>query len=74
LRDAETERIVEEAKARALYVLRVNWVAVQETAQALLTHETLSGVALDAMLSTVDLPRDGDVLLPEREARPGFGA
>ena len=30
-----------------------NWSTVEETAAALLEHETLSGVALDAVLSTV---------------------
>src|SRR5262249_40416083 len=49
--DEETERIVEEAKARALYVLRGNWEAVQEIATALLEQETLSGMALEALLS-----------------------
>jgi cell division protease FtsH len=51
--DQETERIVEEAKARAIYVLNANWGSVQEIAQALLEHETLSGMALEALLSTV---------------------
>jgi cell division protease FtsH len=37
----------------ATAVLERNWHAVQETAAALLEHETLSGVALDAVLSTV---------------------
>jgi cell division protease FtsH len=63
--DDETERLVEEAKDRALFVLRENWASVQETSHALLEHETLSGVALDAVLSTVrhfDLDE-----IPERE-------
>lgn len=51
--DAETERLVEEARARATYVLRANWEALQEVARALLEHETLSGVALEALLSPV---------------------
>ena len=67
--DEETERIVEEAKARALHVLRANWVAVQETANALLEHETLSGVALDAVLSTIEEFEIVEIPLPEREAR-----
>jgi cell division protease FtsH len=62
--DEETERIVEEAKTRALHVLRANWSAVQETAQALLEHETLSGVALDAVLSTVVLFEMGEIEVP----------
>jgi cell division protease FtsH len=67
--DEETERIVEEAKARADHVLRANWVAVQETANALLEHEMLSGVALDAVLSTVQEPEIAEIPLPEREAQ-----
>ncbi len=51
--DEETERIVEEAKSRATFVLGENWAVVQETAAALLEHETLSGVALEALLSPV---------------------
>ncbi|HTB49414.1 MAG TPA: cell division protein FtsH, partial [Solirubrobacteraceae bacterium] len=51
--DSEVERIVEEAEARAEHVLNANWLAVEETANALLEHETLSGVALEAVLSTV---------------------
>jgi cell division protease FtsH len=45
---------VADAEARAMEVLRRNWQAVHETADALLEHETLSGVALDAVLSTVE--------------------
>jgi cell division protease FtsH len=66
--DAETERIVEDAKARAEYVLRVNWAAVQETAQALLEQETLSGVALDVVLSTVQGFDIDEIPQPEHEA------
>ncbi|MGA9875054.1 MAG: ATP-dependent zinc metalloprotease FtsH [Solirubrobacteraceae bacterium] len=51
--DSEVERIVEEAEVRAEHTLRTNWDAVHETAHALVEHETLSGVALDAVLSTV---------------------
>jgi cell division protease FtsH len=65
--DDETERIVGEAKERALYVLRSNWESVQETARALLEHETLSGVALDAVLSTVQHIELGDIPLPTPE-------
>ena len=64
--DEETERIVEDAKARALHVLRANWDSVQETARALLEHETLSGVALDAVLSTVAEIELDEIPLPER--------
>ncbi|MGN6587781.1 MAG: ATP-dependent zinc metalloprotease FtsH [Solirubrobacterales bacterium] len=71
--DSETERIVEEAKARAEHVLRTNWSAVEETAQALLDQETLSGVALDAVLSTVTSVRMSDIPLPENLARRGNG-
>jgi cell division protease FtsH len=51
--DREVERFVSEALDTATAVLERNWHAVQETAAALLEHETLSGVALEAVLSTV---------------------
>jgi cell division protease FtsH len=51
--DREVERIVGDAVERAETILRRNWGAVEETANALIEHETLSGVALDALLSTV---------------------
>ena len=65
--DDETERIVEEAKDRALHVLRANWNAVQETARSLLEHETLSGHALDAVLATVGEIDIEEIPLPEQE-------
>jgi cell division protease FtsH len=51
--DRETERIIVDADARATHVLDLNWSAVEEIATALLEQETLSGVALEAVLSTV---------------------
>ena len=51
--DSEVERMVGDAEARANVILDRNWSAVEETAAALLEQETLSGVALDAVLSTV---------------------
>jgi cell division protease FtsH len=63
--DEETERLVEEAKARAEHVLRTNWASVLETAGALLEQETLSGVALDALLSTVHEIELEEIPLPE---------
>ncbi|HEY5976414.1 MAG TPA: ATP-dependent zinc metalloprotease FtsH [Solirubrobacterales bacterium] len=51
--DREVERIVIDAVARAEEVLHANWNAVYEVANSLVEHETLSGVALDAVLSTV---------------------
>ena len=49
-------------------VLERNWTSVVETADALLEHETLSGVALEALLSTVELmPIAGD--LPRKDPR-----
>ncbi len=51
--DREVEQIVGDAEARASHVLTLNWDSVRETAEALIEHETLSGVALDAVLSTV---------------------
>ena len=72
--DEETERVVEEAKQRALHVLGENWTSVKETAEALLEHETLSGVALDAVLATVTEVELSDIPLPERVARRGSEA
>jgi cell division protease FtsH len=51
--DNEVERLVGDAEARAAVILDRNWSTVEETATALLEQETLSGVALDAVLSTV---------------------
>ena len=51
--DNEVERLVGDAEARSATVLERNWETVEETAAALLEHETLSGLALDAVLSTV---------------------
>jgi len=75
--DREVERFVGEAVEQAESILRSNWSAVYETANALVEQETLSGVALDAVLSTVkqtllafgreeesDAPAD-----PDREAQ-----
>jgi cell division protease FtsH len=52
--DNEVERLVGDAEARAAVILDRNWRTVEETAAALLEQETLSGVALDAVLSTVE--------------------
>ncbi|HEX3173831.1 MAG TPA: ATP-dependent zinc metalloprotease FtsH [Solirubrobacterales bacterium] len=51
--DREVERLVKDSVAQAEDILRRNWNAVYETANALVEQETLSGVALDAVLSTV---------------------
>jgi cell division protease FtsH len=51
--DREVERLVGEALDKATVILERNWPTVEETAQALIEHETLSGVALEAVLSTV---------------------
>jgi cell division protease FtsH len=51
--DREVERIVKDSVAQAEEILGRNWGAVYETANALIEHETLSGHALDAVLSTV---------------------
>ena len=63
--DREVERIVGDAMARAQVVLRRNRGAVHETAEALVAQETLSGVALEAVLSTVT-PVEMDDLLTIR--------
>ena len=62
--DEETERLVKEAEALASGVLETHWDAVQETASVLVEQETLSGVALDAVLATVSGPD------PEPDAEP----
>ncbi len=51
--DREVERIVGDSVERAEEVLRRNWSAVYEIANALIEHETLSGVALEALLAPV---------------------
>jgi cell division protease FtsH len=74
--DREVERIVKEAVAQAEVILRRNWSAVYETANALIEHETLSGHALDAVLSTVEPSlldlggREAPPSLPEPERQP----
>lgn len=54
-----------------MHVLQANWQSVHETAEALLEQETLSGVALDAVLSTVSTTEIADIPLPERGAGSG---
>jgi cell division protease FtsH len=51
--DSEIERMVGDAEAKAQVILDRNWHTVEETATALLEQETLSGLALEAVLSTV---------------------
>ena len=51
--DEEVERLVGEALDKAGVILERNWATVEETARSLIEHETLSGVALEAVLSTV---------------------
>jgi cell division protease FtsH len=51
--DNEVERLVGDAESRSAVILDRNWSTVEETAAALLEQETLSGVALEAVLSTV---------------------
>jgi cell division protease FtsH len=72
--DREVERLVGDAEARAAFILDRHWSAVEETANALLEQETLSGVALDAVLSTVHemtLEELRDVRRPVPEQDPG---
>jgi cell division protease FtsH len=74
--DREVERLVGDAEAKAAVILDRNWQAVEETAHALIEHETLSGVALDAVLSTVqetDLNELRDVTgrTSHKDPRPG---
>jgi cell division protease FtsH len=72
--DREVERLVGDAEVRAAFILDRYWNAVEETANALLEQETLSGVALDAVLSTVQettLEELRDVRRPASERDPG---
>jgi cell division protease FtsH len=48
--DAETERLVKEARDRAEEALRANWERVEKLARELLGKESLSGAELDAVL------------------------
>jgi cell division protease FtsH len=73
--DREVERLVGDAEARAAFILDRHWAAVEETANALLEQETLSGVALEAVLATVaevhlDELRDVRRSAPEQDHRP----
>ena len=72
--DREVERLVGDAETRAAFILDRHWSAVEETANALLEQETLSGVALDAVLSTVHemtIEELRDVRRPTPERDPG---
>ncbi len=74
--DREVERLVGDAEAKAAVILDRNWQAVEETAHALIEHETLSGVALDAVLSTVqetELSELRDVTGGASHKDPGHG-
>jgi cell division protease FtsH len=73
--DREVERLVGDAEARAAFILDRHWSAVEETANALLEQETLSGIALEAVLSTVRETTLQELQVvrrpvPERDHRP----
>jgi cell division protease FtsH len=72
--DNEVERLVGDAEARASAVLDRNWSTVEETATALLEQETLSGVALDAVLSTVQEVTLEELAQVRRATPPRFTA
>ncbi|HEX4482805.1 MAG TPA: ATP-dependent zinc metalloprotease FtsH [Solirubrobacteraceae bacterium] len=72
--DNEIERLVGDAEARAANVLDRNWSTVEETATALMEHETLSGVALDAVLSTVRETTLDELRNVRRASQPRFTA
>jgi cell division protease FtsH len=72
--DNEVERLVGDAEARAASILDRNWSTVEEAAAALLEHETLSGVALDAVLSTVRETTLEELHDVRRAAPPRFTA
>ena len=68
--DREVERLVAEAVERATTILRANWAAVREIAQVLLDHETVSGVALDALLTPIPALELDDVQVNGRRGVP----
>src|SRR3984885_10232362 len=72
--DNEIERLVGDAEARAAVILDRNWSTVEEAATALLEHETLSGVALDAVLSTVQESGLDELRDVRRASPPRFTA
>jgi cell division protease FtsH len=72
--DNEIERLVGDAEARSAAILDRNWNTVEETATALLEHETLSGVALDAVLSTVQEASLEELAQIRRASPPRFMA
>ncbi len=72
--DNEIERLVGDAEARAAVVLDRNWSTVEETATALLEQETLSGVALEAVLSTVQEVTLEELREVRRASPPRFTA
>ncbi|MEA2200841.1 MAG: cell division protease FtsH [Solirubrobacteraceae bacterium] len=72
--DNEVERLVGDAEARSATVLDRNWSTVEETAAALLEQETLSGVALEAVLSTVQEVSLEELRDVRRAAPPRFTA
>ncbi|HEY4428631.1 MAG TPA: ATP-dependent zinc metalloprotease FtsH [Solirubrobacteraceae bacterium] len=70
--DNEIERLVGDAEARSAAILDRNWSTVEETAAALLEQETLSGVALEAVLSTVQEVSLEELRDVRRTAPPRF--
>jgi cell division protease FtsH len=72
--DNEIERLVGDAEARSAAILDRNWSTVEETAAALLEQETLSGVALDAVLSTVHEATLEELRSVRRSSPPRFTA
>jgi cell division protease FtsH len=72
--DNEIERLVGDAEARAAWILDRNWNTVEETAAALMEHETLSGVALEAVLSTVRETTLEELKNVRRSGQPRFTA
>jgi cell division protease FtsH len=70
--DNEVERLVGDAEARSATILDRNWSTVEETAAALLEQETLSGVALEAVLSTVQEVSLEELRDVRRAAPPRF--
>jgi cell division protease FtsH len=51
--DREVENFTTQAEEHAAFILDQNWSSIHEVANALIEHETLSGMALEAVLAGV---------------------
>jgi cell division protease FtsH len=66
--DAEVRKLVLNAYEVAQQVIKQNEAAMEELIVTLIEQETLSGVALEALLSAVE-PYEGELMIPARDQR-----